>query len=176
MPGIEKVIKPTTRLTADAIGKPGSRVFYLHGESPSDSATLLIEKIQLQNLAMGVIEIVQEIDERNPELSRADGTFYEERMHLEPPLDPLFRVAELNVAYELETDFVILTATEIAFDDPGNEPLSTVQFWTTRSIVLQLANWIVELASRGRPICPQCGQPYEPGNHFCPKKNGHKKH
>lgn len=174
MPGIEKILRPTTRLTAEAIGKPGSRVFYLHGESPTDSATLLIEKIQLQNLAMGIIEIVNEIGERNPEVAVADGTYYEESMHLEPPLDPLFRVAELNVAYEMESDFMVLTCTEIPFEDPGDQPLSSVQFWTTRSILLQLANWTLELVSRGRPICPQCGQPYEPGNHFCPKKNGHK--
>jgi predicted amidophosphoribosyltransferase len=30
------------------------------------------------------------------------------------------------------------------------------------------------VVNRGRPICPQCGEPMDPAGHFCPKKNGNK--
>ena len=50
-----------------------------------------------------------------------------------------------------------------------------VRYWCTRAQLLTLANWAVVVIERGRPICPQCGEPMEPEGHFCPKKNGHKK-
>jgi hypothetical protein len=49
-----------------------------------------------------------------------------------------------------------------------------VRFWASRAQIRMLARWGVEVVSRGRPICPQCGQPEEPEGYFCPKKNGHK--
>ncbi|MGH8245184.1 MAG: DUF3090 family protein, partial [Gammaproteobacteria bacterium] len=54
------------------------------------------------------------------------------------------------------------------------ETAAVVRFWATRSQARAMARWGVEIVSRGRPICPQCGQPMEPEGHFCPKKNGHK--
>ena len=43
----------------------------------------------------------------------------------------------------------------------------------TEDDVRKLARWGADVATRGRPICPQCGQPMEPEGPFCPKKNGH---
>jgi uncharacterized repeat protein (TIGR03847 family) len=54
------------------------------------------------------------------------------------------------------------------------EEAAVVRFWCTRLQIRRLADWSREVINRGRPICPQCGQPMEPEGHFCPKKNGHK--
>jgi predicted amidophosphoribosyltransferase len=37
-----------------------------------------------------------------------------------------------------------------------------------------MCRWGVEIATRGRPICGNCGEPIDPEGHFCPKRNGHK--
>ena len=56
-------------------------------------------------------------------------------------------------------------------DDPDSA--AQIRFWASRSQVRKMARWGADVASRGRPVCTQCGQPIEPEGHFCPKKNGH---
>ncbi len=58
-------------------------------------------------------------------------------------------------------------------DDP--DQAAVVRFWCTRPQARRMAHWAAEVISRGRPICPQCGEPIEADGHFCPKKNGHKR-
>jgi hypothetical protein len=41
-------LNPVDHLTADALGPPGKRVFYLQGWQGERTVTLIIEKIQLQ--------------------------------------------------------------------------------------------------------------------------------
>ena len=62
---------------------------------------------------------------------------------------------------------------ELLTEDQDPETGSVLRFWCTREQVHKMARWGAEIAARGRPVCPQCGQPMEPEGHFCPKKNGH---
>ncbi|KUK46026.1 MAG: hypothetical protein XD73_1101, partial [Anaerolinea thermophila] len=50
-------LNPVSHITVDAIGQPGERVFYLQGESPDQVVTLLVEKFQIQTLALAVENI-----------------------------------------------------------------------------------------------------------------------
>ena len=176
-------LNPCTRLTIDAIGKPGQRTFFLQGESDSESITLLFEKIQLQSLVVALIKFFENLHQKYPELGSENGTYEEEKMRISPPVDPLFRVGEINLVYENEIDKVCLVVKELVFSQ-DDVPLQTqafdqartINFWCSRDQVSQLANWSVILLQRGRPICPLCNEPIEPDGHLCPKKNGHKKH
>jgi hypothetical protein len=67
---------------------------------------------------------------------------------------------------------VVLFVKELLTEEDDPETAAVVRFWATRTQVRTLARWGVEVVSRGRTLCPQCGQPEEPGGHFCPKKNG----
>ncbi len=167
-------IDPVTHITVDAIGQPGQRVFYLQAWQDERSYTLLIEKIQVQSLAIGIEQFLAELSARFPELPEASREYDESKMHIQPPVDPVFRVGEIGLAYDNDRDIVVLIAREILTDDLSPEDARTIRFWCTRSQLRALGNWGLEVASRGRPICPQCGQPMEPEGHFCPKKNGHK--
>ena len=51
MPRFEIDVDPCDHLTADAIGAPGQRVFYLQAYQDQRTITVLIEKAQLQSLA-----------------------------------------------------------------------------------------------------------------------------
>lgn len=164
---------PVSHITTDAIGKPGSRVFYIQAWQGDQNTTLLIEKIQLQTLAVGVEQYIRELAEKYPNLTPASADYEEEKMHITPPVDPLFRVGELGVAYDEEEDRLILVLREATGE--GDPDLTrTVRFWCTRSQLRAMCAWGLEVAAHGRPICPQCGEPMEPEGHFCPKKNGHK--
>ncbi len=165
---------PVLHITSDAIGKPGQRVFYLQATQENRTLTLLVEKIQLQTLAIGVEQFLQEINQRFPELPEASAEYDESKMHIQPPIDPLFRVGELGLAYESERDRMILVARELRTDDRPPEEFRVVRFWCTRSQLRAMSRWGLEITGRGRPICPYCSQPMDAKGHFCPKKNGHK--
>ncbi|MFN2305042.1 MAG: DUF3090 domain-containing protein [Anaerolineales bacterium] len=174
MPGTEIDLRPVTHITTDAIGRPGKRVFYLQAWQEEKTITLVIEKLQIQTLAVGVEQFLAEIQSKYPDISEASAEFVEDKMIIHPPVDPMFRVGELGLGYDLDSDLVVLIAKEIIPEGDESEDASIVRFWCTRSQIRALSHWGVEVASRGRPICPQCGQPMDPEGHFCPKKNGHK--
>ncbi|MBM3123749.1 MAG: DUF3090 domain-containing protein [Chloroflexi bacterium] len=172
MPRFETDIDPCDHITADAIGNPGQRVFYLQAYQDKRTITVIIEKAQLQSLAIGIEQFLAQISQQNPDLEQASGDYVEQVMRINPPVDPLFRVGEIGLGYDKERDRVVIFAKELLTEDADPESAAQVRFWATRTQLRMLARWGMEVASRGRPICPQCGQPMEPEGHFCPKKNG----
>jgi uncharacterized repeat protein (TIGR03847 family) len=174
MPQPEIDIDPVNHITTDAIGKPGQRVFYLQATKGNEVISLLVEKVQIQTLSVGLEQFLNEINERYPNLPQASDQFDEDKMHIQPPVDPLFRVGELGLAYDSDRDLVILVTHEVVSEGQDPEESRTFRFWCTRSQIMAMCRWGLEVASHGRPICPQCGEPMDPEGHFCPKKNGHK--
>jgi uncharacterized repeat protein (TIGR03847 family) len=174
MPANEIDIHPVTHITTDAIGAPGKRVFYIQGWQNERTITLIIEKIQIQSLAIGFEQFLTEIHTKFPDLGEESGEYTEDKMHIHPPVDPLFRVGEVGLGYDAENDLVVLVARELLPEEQTQEEASVVRFWCTRSQLQAMCRWGLEVVAHGRPLCPQCGQPMDPEGHFCPKKNGHK--
>ena len=168
-------LQPVTHITTDAIGPPGKRVFYLQGWQDERTVTLIVEKLQVQSLAVGYEQFLAELSQQFPDLSEPSAEYEESRMRIQPPVDPLFRVGELSLGYDADQDLVVLAARELVVEDGDEEEARLVRFWCTRSQLRALCRWGVDVAARGRPLCPQCGEPMDPAGHFCPKKNGHKK-
>ncbi|MFP3854374.1 MAG: DUF3090 domain-containing protein [Anaerolineales bacterium] len=167
-------LRPVDHITTDAIGPPGKRVFYLQAIRADEKVTLIVEKAQVQSLAISVEEFLDDLRERRPELSVADAGYNEAEMKLRKPIDPAFRVGQLGIGYDEEGDMMVLVAREIQLEGSQVEEPSVARFWCSRSQVRSLCAWGLEVASRGRPICGNCGQPIDPDGHFCPKRNGHK--
>ena len=178
MPRIEIDLNPVTHITTDAIGQPGQRVFYIQGKTDDRVVTVIVEKVQIQTLALGVEDFLTEIQQRYPDLAPVMPSFDETMMHIQPPVDPLFRVGELGLAYDADNDLAVLVVREIqSAENEGEVPeeeTSVVRFWCTRSQLYAMGRWGLEVSGRGRPVCPYCGQPMDPTGHFCPKRNGHK--
>ena len=174
MPRIDIDLHPVSHITADAIGQPGKRIFYLQGWQGERTVTLIVEKLQIQSLAIGLEQFLAEIHEKFPDLPEAVSEYQEEQMRIHPPVDPLFRVGEIGLGYDAENDLLVLVVREIVAEGEEPDSAGVVRFWCTRSQLRAMAHWGMEVASRGRPMCPQCGEPMDPEGHFCPKKNGHK--
>jgi uncharacterized repeat protein (TIGR03847 family) len=176
MPRFEIDLNPLQHVTADAIGQPGMRVFYIQGWRATDPApvTIIIEKLQLQSLALGVDQMLEELAKQKPELSTPPAQVDPDKMRISPPVDPLFRAGELGLGYDADNDRIVILAREVVLEGGDPEQAAEVRFWCTRPQIRLLADWSNEVVDRGRPLCPQCGQPMEPEGHFCPKKNGHK--
>jgi uncharacterized repeat protein (TIGR03847 family) len=173
MPRTEIDVDPCDHITGDAIGQPGQRVFYIQAFQAEKTYTVIVEKTQLQSLAVGVEQFLAEVARQNANLEEAEANYSEEQMRINPPVDPIFRVGEIGLGYDQVRDRVVLFLRELLPEDQDAESGSVIRFWCTRSQIRKMARWGAEVATRGRPICPQCGQPMEPEGHFCPKKNGH---
>ncbi|TLM99897.1 DUF3090 family protein, partial [bacterium] len=129
MSRVEFDLDPVTHLTTDAIGQPGQRVFYLQGWQDERVVTLLIEKIQIQSLAMGLEDFLKEINDRYPDLSADSDDYDESKMHITPPVDPIFRVGEVSLGYDSDRDLVCLIAHEILSGEMQPDDASVVRFW-----------------------------------------------
>jgi uncharacterized repeat protein (TIGR03847 family) len=176
MPRIEIDLNPVIHITTDAIGQPGQRVFYIQGRTVDRVVTVIVEKVQIQTLSLGIEDFLMEVSQRFPNLTPVSAEYDEAAMHIQPPVDPIFRVGELGLAYDADSDMAVLIVREIqTADNEGNtEESSVVRFWCTREQLQAMGKWGMEVSGRGRPICPYCGQPMEAEGHFCPKRNGHK--
>lgn len=176
MPRTEITLEPVIRLTANAIGKPGKRVFYLQAADEKQMVTLGIEKIQLQSLVVGISRFLDEVAERYPAMATPEVLPEEEDMRLQLPLEVLFHAGDIGLAYDAERDWACLIARQEAFDEEDKEQQGDVaRLWCSRAQLRALSVWGALVVAAGRPVCPQCQQPMEPEGHFCPKKNGHKK-
>ena len=173
MPRFEIDVDPCDHLTADAIGKPGQRVFYLQAYQEQRTITVIIEKAQLHSLAIGIEQFLAQLGQQNPDLEEASGDYVEDVMRINPPVDPLFRAGEIGLGYDKERDRVVIFTKELLTEEDDPESAAQVRFWATRSTGAHACALGTGCRSRGRPVCPQCGQPMEPEGHFCPKKNGH---
>ncbi len=172
---MEISLKPVTHITADAIGPPGKRVFYIQGWKDDQVVSLIIEKFQLQNLVIAVEQFFAGLYQRLPNLPDASAEFDEDKMHIHPPVEPLFRIAEMGLAYDPDTDLIALIAREAPSEEAqAEQETNSVAYWCTRSQMRSMTHWIMEVSSRGRPLCEQCGEPMDPEGHFCARKNGHR--
>ena len=194
-------LDPVDRLTADAVGPPGERTFYIQARKDDRLITLLVEKQQVQLLSASVVEILSRIGKetgQGPE---------DEAMRLEEPIIPEWRAGRLSIGYSEERDLLLLEVEEAADEEeePGEiegleetgeaseverevvealerelavtEPAaetSRVRLWATREQMLSLARHGAAVCARGRPRCQLCGNPLDPEGHVCPALNGHR--
>src|SRR5207244_858090 len=103
------------RVTADAVGEPGERTFFLQARKDERLVTILIEKQQVQLLAASVVEILARIGKETDEGAP------EEEMGLEQPLLPEWRVGRLSIGYEEDRDLLMLEAEELVPDAEDEE-------------------------------------------------------
>ena len=168
---MELDLNPVTRITTGAIGPRGKRVFYLQARKGEQLITLIIEKQQVQSLAIGFERFLGELSRRMPNLPESSGELVREEMALEEPIEPMFRVGQIGLGYDEASDKVVLVARENVDEAQESE---IVRFWCSRSQLRAMCQWGLEVARQGRPICGNCGEPKDPAGHFCPKSNGHK--
>jgi uncharacterized repeat protein (TIGR03847 family) len=165
-------LKPCSRLTVGSIGPAGQRTFYLQGIQGRQVVSLVLEKQQAQALAIGIDELLKEVeeqypDDRAPELPPSN-------LSLLDPVTPRFRVGRLGLGYEAEDDFMVIFAQELlSEEDAAQREPAVGRFWASREQMAALSAHVKKLVAAGRPICALCGNPIDPDGHFCPPSNGH---
>ncbi len=160
-------LNPATQITVGTIGAPGQRTFYLQGSRGSQTISLTIEKEQARMLAESFEALIQELVNKYPE---ANDTSVWTDMRLREPIESLFRVGNIGIGYNEDSNQVVLVAYELVAED--EEP-NVVSYWITRAQVQALVQHVYDVVKAGRPICGNCGKPIDPTGHFCPQRNGH---
>lgn len=164
-------LNPVSQLTIGTIGPPGQRVFYLQGSRGTQTISLILEKEQARMLAQSFETLLDELADMHPPESREVQE--EPRwldMRLREPVEGLFRIGNMGLGYNEDSDQIVLVAYELV--DEEEEP-NVVSFWATRSLIQALIKHTLEVVSAGRPICGNCGEPIDAEGHFCPHRNGH---
>jgi uncharacterized repeat protein (TIGR03847 family) len=173
MPEFNHDLDPVDRITVGAIGQPGHRTFYLQARSGRQLLSLVMEKEQVSALASALEQLLENLAEKNPLLSTTEDSITLRNMDLEEPVEEAFRIGQLGLGYDEGRDRLVIIAQELSGGEEGEE-LETARLTFTRDQGRGLALHGTEIVSKGRPRCPQCGEPMNPEGHFCFKKNGHR--
>lgn len=161
-------LNPATQITVGTIGPPGQRTFYLQGSRGSQTISLTIEKEQARMLAESFEALVDELAKKYPESAEEAPVWTD--MRLREPVESLFRVGNIGIGYNEDSNQVVLVAYELVAEE--EEP-NVVSYWITRTQVQALIKHANDVIKAGRPICGNCGKPIDPTGHFCPHRNGH---
>jgi uncharacterized repeat protein (TIGR03847 family) len=166
-------LNPVDRITADAIGEPGKRVFYLQARKGRRQVTLLCEKEQVAALALATEEVLLSLAEGDADKVVEPDPAIHGGMGLEFPLEPVFRVGQVNLGYDQVSQLLVVIAYEALDEDEESTP-SVARFWATPAQMRAFSIHGQEVVAAGRPRCPMCGEPMDPEGHFCPRRNGHR--
>jgi uncharacterized repeat protein (TIGR03847 family) len=166
-------LNPVDRITTDAIGEPGNRVFYLQARKGQREVTLVCEKEHVAALALAVEEVLLALADGNAEEVVDPDPVIDGGMELEFPLEPVFRVGEVNLGYDQVSQLLVVIAYELMEEDEEATP-SVARFWATPAQMRAFSIHGQEVVAAGRPRCPMCGEPMDPEGHFCPRRNGHR--
>ncbi|MEY2398127.1 MAG: hypothetical protein QOJ00_1301 [Actinomycetota bacterium] len=154
-------------VTVGTVGAPGRRVFLLQAIAGDTVATLKVEKQQVAALSVALLERLQDL---------AVTPFVPSDLELRPPLEVAWIVGAMGLGYLDTLDRIVIDAVEaVVTDDDDNidvEEAARARILLTREQAQALAIRAADLVDAGRPPCPWCHHPLDPGGHTCPKTNG----
>lgn len=165
-------LNPVSHLTIGAVGEPGKRTFYLQGSKGPDTLSLTIEKVQAAMLAESFEALLDELGRQSAELKTRLESGAVIDLRLREPLDSLFRVGNIGLGFDENSERVVVVAYEAV---PEEEEPNVVSFWAAPEHIKALIQHVRAVVKAGRPICGNCGQPIDPEGHWCAQRNGHKK-
>ena len=152
-------LNPIDFITIGTLGPQGKRVFHLQAGREGRTVAFVIEKEQAWALGEAIREFIDDLDERydedNSDLDNMD-------MDLREPIQPLFRVAQMGLAFDEDEGLIILIAqeavTQEAERDEDDESFEyddsdagIVRMWCTRQQMRALSNHAMDTVQNGRP-------------------------
>lgn len=167
--------------TADYLGEPGRRTFYLQARGEGEALSFLVEKQQVALLAEKLREVLLLIDETDT--IRATASARDPAMGLLEPAEPRWRVATIGIGYEESGDYlvVVVSPAERTEEDEESgaapalgEDEESFRFHLRRDQARAFVLHASAIVEEGRPLCQLCGLPMDPEGHLCPASNGHR--
>lgn len=183
--------EPPERFVAGTVGPPGDRTFFLQARGGGRLVSVALEKVQVSLLTEKLEELLSEAQRRFGVKLPETGPVGGDNDPLDTPVDEEFRVGTLGLAFDVDTETVVIeaiavgeaetTGAEVEVDEsddeePADEPDEDLDRLRVR-LTPEATRAFIERARRvvnaGRPPCPLCGQPLDPVGHLCPRHNGY---
>lgn len=152
-------------VTADYVGEPGERVFYIQASEASDTVSVLVEKAQVAGLAGLIADVLADVGTAPAEAWDIPA------MRLREPVTPRWRAGTIGVGIEPQLGRFLLEIGEFVPEDDDRVP-ERVRLWLTEEQARTLAAHAAWSVAQGRPLCQLCGLPEDPEGHLCPRSNG----
>lgn len=175
-------ITPET-FTADYVGTPGHRTFYLQARAGADTHTYLVEKQQVAVLADKLRELLLMIDRADTVSSTQPSR--DPALAIATPVAAEARVGTIGLGFEEDNDAVVVFLQPVteepedleADDVDEDEDVAGdfgVRFRLRRDQARAFVLHSLAVVAEGRPTCRLCGLPMDPEGHRCPASNGHR--
>ncbi|WP_432535216.1 DUF3090 domain-containing protein [Kineococcus arenarius] len=174
---------PPERFVAGTVGEPGARTFFLQARAGARLTSVALEKAQVAALAERVGELLDEIVRRSggqapvPALPPSGS---EDTAPLDLPIEEEFRVGTMSLAWDSERQVVVIECFEVD-DEDVESPLEPDPARNLLRVSLDgagaraFSQRATALVAAGRPPCPFCAGPLDPGGHVCPRANGYRR-
>jgi uncharacterized repeat protein (TIGR03847 family) len=152
----EIILDPVDFITVGTVGPKGRRVFYLQGGKGTQLVTLIIEKQQAQALSEAIMEMLQALRERYPDVPEVEVNLARWDMSLRDPIEPLFRVSQMGLGYDESRNLIQFVMQELVVSEDEEQQQSlepqpkTVLMWATREQVRALSEYAQSVVKRGR--------------------------
>lgn len=150
-------IKPVDFITVGTVGPKGQRMFHLQAGRGNQVVSFTIEKEQAWALAEAIRAMIQDIDAQRHE--KTDVELAALDMELREPIQPVFRVAQMGLAWDEDAQMIILVAQELivplnASNEDENLDLDAggvVRMWATPEQMYALSLHATYIVEQGRP-------------------------
>jgi uncharacterized repeat protein (TIGR03847 family) len=164
-------LDPVDRIAVAAVGQPGQRRFFLLASGSGHTLTLACEKSQIQALLLRLHQMMETQGIEKPEEPGEAGQIL--------PGEPEWQIGEMGLGYHEARRMFVLVASQGAAAEAGEKSASpasddapSVRFWLSHEQVVRFSQQAEAVLAAGRPLCPRCGLPMDPGGHPCPVMNG----
>lgn len=159
--------------TADYVGTPGRRTFFLQARFEGRVCSYLLEKEQVVLLAEKLRELLLLVDSTDTIGATMPGR--DPALAIETPVEPEWRIGTIGLTFDEEHDRVVLFIRPVeGNDDEPEQELPEARFLMRRDQVRSFVLHALAVAEEGRPLCQLCGLPMDPSGHSCPASNGHR--
>lgn len=152
-------------VTADFVGEPGQRTFYVQAVEEDETVSVLVEKQQVAGISELLTQLLARVGSTPP------TTWDIASMRLREPMTPRWRAGSITVGVDPQLSRFVIEVNELVAEREDREP-QRVRIWVTEEqakLLAAHARWSVE---QGRPACRLCGRPIDPHGHICPRANG----
>lgn len=182
--------KDPDRFVVGTVGMPGERTFFLQARQGGTITSVVIEKQQASVLADRIDQLLDEVHELHSasgseavQIPQQAPSRLTDAEALDVPIVEEFRVGAMALGWDDSTSRLVVEAHAITEegeqvpeigDDDSDGP-DTLRVWLDPARARAFAERARAVVSAGRPACPFCAQPLDPGGHVCPRANGYRR-
>lgn len=162
---------PPDRFVTGTVGMPGERTFYLQARAGARVTSVALEKTQVALLAEQLDGLISDLD--FTQQTTGDD------LPLDVPVIEEFRVGVLAWGLDATRNAVLIEAQAIGEEDLIDAESDDGPDLLRVFLTFEQARGFVErtraVVAAGRPDCPFCTLPIDPGGHLCPRANGYRR-